>query len=567
MLLILLSWIYILFTVLNLGFGLDKILRLKCVDFVLLCFFGLFAATLLGSFWALFGRINIEFHLFLLAFQLGIFLKYRSEINATYHKLYRQITVLAPALRYFMLLSGFLILAQCAAAPYIIDNETYYIQTIKWLNEYGFVKGLANLHLFYGQCSGWHVTQSVFNFSFLYDRFNDLSGFCLLLGMLFSVFRLDAFFKNQNPLYLAVGLLPLFHVLFFQFISAPSPDILVYESAFLLFFIFTEQFENPKPEVLNQLLVLALFAFYVKPTALILIGIPLFMGCMQYRIFAREIRISFLICLPVVALFCVKNTILTGYPLYPLPFFGEHADYAVAREVLDYYFSKSQLYTFVLPKKAFEESSLLQIGWRWLQLPGMNGWTNKLSLLLLLLVPGFLYRFKVQKAYWVLYLFLVLQMILLFLSSPQFRFFLHFILFFSVLPVAFVLHKRRFILSLLFGSSLLVILILFFPISYTALTKNQLLQHNSPFIMAYLVQPHPNSKLTPLFSSYSLGNLDYHSPDKNTFFWATGDGALPCVNQKQLYYFQKKFHLIPQKRSPYLKDGFYAKKTPSHEQY
>ena len=40
--------------------------------------------------------------------------------------------------------SSFLILAQSATLPFIIDNESYYIQTIKWLNEYGFVKGLAN---------------------------------------------------------------------------------------------------------------------------------------------------------------------------------------------------------------------------------------------------------------------------------------------------------------------------------------------------------------------------------------------------------------------------------------
>ena len=59
-----------------------------------------------------------------------------------------------------------LIIAQCSTAPFVIDNETYYIQTIKWLNEYGFVRGLANLHISLGQCSGWHILQSAFSFSF-----------------------------------------------------------------------------------------------------------------------------------------------------------------------------------------------------------------------------------------------------------------------------------------------------------------------------------------------------------------------------------------------------------------
>ena len=51
-------------------------------------------------------------------------------------------------IKMLLLFSSLLLLAQSATSPFIIDNETYYIQTIKWLNEYGFVSGLANLHLF-----------------------------------------------------------------------------------------------------------------------------------------------------------------------------------------------------------------------------------------------------------------------------------------------------------------------------------------------------------------------------------------------------------------------------------
>jgi hypothetical protein len=77
----------------------------------------------------------------------------------------------------------------------LIDNETYYIQTIKWLNEFGFVKGLANLHPFFAQTSGWHILQSAFSFSYLPFSNNDLNGFCLLLGNLFAAFRLQDYSK------------------------------------------------------------------------------------------------------------------------------------------------------------------------------------------------------------------------------------------------------------------------------------------------------------------------------------------------------------------------------------
>ena len=72
MLLIILSWVYIVFTTINLGFGVDKLFKLQNKDFVVTSVLGLFATTILASFWAIFGRINIEFHYLLLTLNLKI---------------------------------------------------------------------------------------------------------------------------------------------------------------------------------------------------------------------------------------------------------------------------------------------------------------------------------------------------------------------------------------------------------------------------------------------------------------------------------------------------------------
>lgn len=167
MILILISWIYILFTTINLGFGFDKILGLKNNNFVITSILGLFSTTIIASVWAIFGRINIEFHVFLLLLNVILLLRFRTAIIETYKSFLLEINDLQNILKIFLTLISFLIIAQCASIPYVIDNESYYIQTIKWLNEYGFVKGLVNLHLFYGQMSGWHIVQSAFNFSFI----------------------------------------------------------------------------------------------------------------------------------------------------------------------------------------------------------------------------------------------------------------------------------------------------------------------------------------------------------------------------------------------------------------
>ncbi|UPT70671.1 MAG: hypothetical protein M0D53_16645 [Flavobacterium sp. JAD_PAG50586_2] len=57
----------------------------------------------------------------------------------------------------------------------------------------------------------------------------------------------------------------------------------------------------------------------------------------------------------------------------------------------------------------------------------------------------------------------------------------------------------------------------------------------------------------------------YQTPIDNSFFWVTGNGKLPCVNEMQIEYFEHGFLYIPQQRSIDLNDGFYAQKISGHE--
>jgi hypothetical protein len=129
MLLICLSWLYVLFTVVNLGVVVDKITRSTSDNIVTYSFKGLFLATIIASCWAIFGRINWEFHTILLLFNIVFTLKYRSEIKAIYQSFYVSLLSLSKPLALFLCLNILLICAQCASIPFLIDNETYYIQT------------------------------------------------------------------------------------------------------------------------------------------------------------------------------------------------------------------------------------------------------------------------------------------------------------------------------------------------------------------------------------------------------------------------------------------------------
>ena len=155
--------------------------------------------------------------------------------------------------------------------------------------------------------------------------------------------------------------------------------------------------------------------------------------------------------------------------------------------------------------------------------------------------------------------------VLLLFTSPQFRFFLPEILFFGAVLineiVVFIDKKKMFGKWIILAGVLLPFIFLF-PIKLDGLTSNINHQETYRFEKHQLLYPKPSSKFyTWEFEKKQRGNLQYYSPLEKQFF-NTGNGDLPCVSESFLDYFESKFHVVPQKRTSELKDGFYSAKTP-----
>ena len=568
MLLIILSWMYILFTTINLGFGFDKIAVLKNKNFVITSILGLFSITVLASIWAVFGRINIEFYIFILIINCFIFLKYRALILSIYRTFFNDLKKLDKFLKLFLITSFFLIIAQCASLPYVIDNESYYIQTIKWLNDYGFVKGLVNLHLFLGQQSGWHITQSAFNFSFLYKNFNDLSGFCLLLGNVFAIQKLNDYYESRNKTYLIVGLLPLANIFFFQFISAPSPDIAVYIFSFIISFYFLENYKKTSIETFNLLVILILFLLYIKNTTLTFVLIPILLLFTNFKFISKKLFFSFVFSILILTLFFTKNIIICGSLIFPSklpPFFT--LDYAISDTVETLYYKQlKNYYGYFLSDEQFNAMSTFDLFIKWLSLPKLNGFFNKISVFLIVICPSLIYKFQNKKKLWVLYAVMIIQLCVLFATSPQYRFFMNFILFFSLFCLACFIKSRKIITVFLFISLIPMLIIVFIPINLNRFSNQKFMLEMSTFSFTNAIYPYKNTKYNTPYERIKSGNLIFNSPIENDFFWGSGDGDLPCVNKTQINFFEKYYNIKPQMRTHHLKDGFYTKKVNPNEQ-
>ena len=559
MILILLSWIYIVFSTINIGFYTNKKLKLKNSNFVIFSILGLFTTTVFASIWAVFGRINIEFHLIFLILNIGIYLRFKNEIQILYKSFFLELKALTLSLKVALLFIFILILAQCASIPYIIDNESYYIQTIKWINEYGLVKGVANLHLFLGQTSGWHITQSVFNFSFLYNKFNDLSGFCLLLGNIYAFLHLNSYFKNNETNHLIIGFLPLVNIFLFTFISTPSPDLPVYILSLIIFFKFVNHYEKLDSETFNLITILILFTIFIKTTSIILVLIILVLFIKDYKILIQKITQPLIISLLVLSLFLIKNTITSGYPLFPSVVNPFSFDFQIPAPIAHFYYDETKRAAFSLTENQYDGLNTFEIFKVWISRSGLHGMFNKAILFLLIIIPVFIFKFFNKKSFWILYGILFSQMILLFLSSPQYRFFINAILLFSFLIAACILNTKRKILVSLYLSSLILTVITLIPFNLSLFTSNIHLKKNSTFSLNEIIYPYKNSKFDNDYEIIKNGNLQYNSPINNVFFWGTGDGELPCVNKEQIKYFEMYYKIKPQMRTTNFKDGFYSK--------
>jgi len=562
MVLILFSWLYILFSSLSFGIGFLKLLRSATLEITITSILGLFSITIFASIWAIFGPINSAFHSVLLLLSILLGLRNKEEFLTLFQKTKTFYVAFPSTIKALLLISSFLLLAQSATLPFIIDNETYYIQTIKWLNEYGFVPGLANLHIYLGQTSGWHITQSVFSFSFLYDRFNDLNGFCLLIGNFWAFQKLHCYFKTKIRLDLVFGLLPLTYAFVFQFISAPSPDFPVYIFGLILFSVYLESHVDNQKETFGLITVLALFVLFIKITAFVLFLLPFFVLIKQYEVNKKQLFKMGILSSLVLILFIVKNTILTGYPLFPLTFITmPDLNYRVPIEIMDFLFSQNIMHFFYIPFGTLDATPLSDIMVLYFFRNGVDSIVAIATIVILIISPITIYKKFPKQNIWSIYFIFILLLILLVFSSPQYRFYVYFTIFFGLLLLSIVLTSRKKILALMGLSLTLVALLLFVPMSFNRLTNNKSLALNSTFKLKNLLIPEPNTNDNQSYNYFTKENLTYYSPIDYPFFWITGNGDLPCVNAEQVTYFETYFHVLPQLRGASVKDGFYAKKT------
>lgn len=324
-----LNWIYIILTTFCTGYGIaylsEKKLyyRIRGMDSILMA--GLAAVTVYAEIFSLFYKVGAAANGILLTVCAAVLFFLRGQIIRRLGDWWRQM----PVLKKILLPILFLLWAYFSSRGYMAyDSDLYHAQSIRWIEEYGVVPGLGNLHERFAYNSAAFAVNALYSMKWLLGRsLHTASGFFALL-LCAAVLELGRTWKEKKLRladYAMIGAV-YYLVTIWDEVTAPSSDYLIMCTLFFIVIKWLLCLErdsgaaekNAAPYAL--LCVAGVYALTLKLTAgliLLLVIKPAVSLIREKR--WREILLylgmGLMVCLPWMA----RTVIISGWLLYPFP--------------------------------------------------------------------------------------------------------------------------------------------------------------------------------------------------------------------------------------------------------
>lgn len=493
MLLILLLWLYIVAICVCLGVSLEGLLQRiggwesTGTSLVLQVLLGMMTVTFMGMSLSLVMPLNGMSHFIILicALVAGVFSRKRLMfVWGAFQKKVRD-------LRWFVWLPAVFLILIFAYISYMpsshFDDGLYYSTSIKWMEEYGVVKGIANINPRVALNSSWHTLQAVFGMRFLQlGLFNELNSLIMVLMFVYAIGGVNGLANGSSRFHdvlRSVFLLPLlgFHftansdLLLYNvnFLSSSSPDFPVAMLVIFCGMLFLEGAAKEKAPVIQDvaLLLLSVWMFTIK-----LSSIPVFLLCLYclFRIFKsgrKMIGLGVVVCV-----FCIlfllpwltRNVLISGYLIFPVSAIDLfNVPWKLPVVHVDWF--ANSVITSALGADIHKEFTLSIIDW-WQGWFGPLFYIKKLLLvlcavsLIVLPVAGFMSGIKKVPLRWAIFYGYALVSLLFWVTkAPDFRFGYGFIISFLSFSVAlflkyFMEEQVRYVFILFIASTVLLLI-------------------------------------------------------------------------------------------------------------
>ena len=295
--------------------------KYECRYFASYLLAGFGFVTVYSEIFSLFGKVSLIANVIISVFSLCIAYVMRKDMRRCFLRL-RQTISLPKAITAVAL---FILMAYGTSHGLMhYDSDLYHAQSIRWIEEYGVIKGLGNLHTRLAYNSASFCISALYSMKFLGTQsFHACAGFlayviCLLCTEKFGKDSL-ADFRLSN----VAGIVSVYYVLtIFDEMLSPASDYFMVLMAFAVVILFLELLEskedNPEPFAMLSILCAVILSIKVSGALLILLAVyPIVMFAQKKKMG----RILFYSVTGVVTIlpFVIRNVILSGYLLYPFP--------------------------------------------------------------------------------------------------------------------------------------------------------------------------------------------------------------------------------------------------------
>ena len=335
---------------------------------------GMIVLAVMAGYLSLFMKIGMVANIIVSLMAMALYLVNRTEINRLAKGYLCHVrTANRLGLIIFLFVCA-LALIESANQPKVGDSGLYHVPTIKWIENYGIVPGLGNLHGIYAFNSMWHPLSALFGFSFFgIESLHILNGTLIIFAFGFFLGGVTDILNGSSSItsIIKAGAIPFSLYVYRPQIGSPAVDLpaaLLIWVAFILCLENVNSAQTFRSRTTNVIIAtLALFVFTIKLTVIPVAILYLYFFFMQYK-FKRwpELWLQIGLVLIILAPWEARNIILSGYLVYPLP----HIDLFNVDWKLPY--------QYVMDEKLATQG--------WARLPGPN-WKESLDMPLLELIP------------------------------------------------------------------------------------------------------------------------------------------------------------------------------------
>lgn len=329
MLSVILIWCYMLMTTFLVGYGVLRVItwripyQIRHMDSYLLC--GLVCVTVYAQFFSLFYKVGLFANLILCAACIAVLWCSRQALSGMLQTLWRYIKDKESGKRGRMLVILFLFLLFAYGTSRGIihyDTSLYHAQSIRWLEEYGVVKGLGNLHCRLAYNSSSFALSALYSMSFLGGQsYHCCAGFLAYILAKVCVEIWDSLRRRRLKISDFARVMGIYYlVIIFDEMISPASDYFMVLIAFYIVIRFLDLIEQKENSILPYALlcVLGVFLMTIKLSAaliLLLVIQPAYYLLKDRR--WKEIGLYIFLGVVTAFPYFARNIIISGWIVYP----------------------------------------------------------------------------------------------------------------------------------------------------------------------------------------------------------------------------------------------------------